>query len=413
MSKDWEMQDTQFFERALGLKKPWKVEGVRMNMDRKRVEIEVVCEGGTKWAEAGEVLHIHGYEKRKWRHLDTMQFETIIEARVPRVKYGDGSTRMVEVPWAERFSRMTRMMETFIVRVLRSSSSVSGACDLLGMSWEVVQGVMDRAVERGLIRRDSEPLHSLGIDEKSVGRGHHYATLVNDLENSRVWDLVEGRDERAASEAFGTLSESQLLEVKSIAMDMWPPYMKAAKGKMPGAKIVHDKFHVSKHLNEAVDHVRKAEHKKLSSRGDKRLAGSKYKWMRSHGDLRSKACREFRELYEANLKTSRAWTLKEAFRGFWNYIYRGSARKFFKAWKKSALLSRLKPVRKVVNMLAKHLEGLLNYCTEQITNAASEGFNSRITAISANARGFRSFKNLRTRVLFFCGKLQLIPDLAP
>lgn len=404
------MEDKQFFEQALGLKKPWKVAGVEMKMGSKRVEIEIECEGGTKWAEAGEQLHIHGYEKRKWRHLDTMQFETIIEARVPRVRYADGSTRVVEVPWAERFSRMTRMMETFIIRVLKSSSSISRACELLGMSWEVVQGVMERAVERGLIRSDSEPLHRVGIDEKSIGRGHHYATLVNDLENNRVWDLVEGRDERSTMEAIGTLSEKQLLEVKSIAIDMWPAYMKAAKEKMPEARIVHDKFHVSKHLNEAVDQVRKAEHKKLLSQGDKRLAGSKYKWMRSHDDLRSKAGREFRELYEANLKTSRAWTLKEAFRGFWKYIYRGSALKFFKAWKKSALLSRLKPVRKVVNMLAKHLEGLLNYCTEPITNAASEGFNSRVAALSANARGFRSFKNLRTRVLFFCGKLNLMPD---
>lgn len=406
------MEDTEFFQKALGLSEPWEVKAVKMDVMGRRVEVEVGCQEGAEWMEGGKKLPIHGYERRTWRHLDTMQFETVIVAQVPRLKQPDGSTAMVEVPWAERYSRLTLLMEAFVIQVLRASANVSRACALLNLGWGVVDGVMKRAVERGLLRREDDPLVHVGMDEKAIARGHCYATVLNDIEGGRVWDVVEGRDEAGAQAALETLSPGQKAGVEAVAMDMWPAYLKAVGDQMPQARIVHDKFHVSKHLNEAVDAVRKTEHRTLMARGDERLKGSKYQWLRGFEDLRSSGARQFRELYGATLKTSRAWRLKEAFADFWSYRYEGAAAKFFAAWKKSALLSRLAPVRKVAHMLADHLGGLLNYCTYPITNASSEGFNSLIQNLITNARGLRSFQSLRSRVLFYCGKLQLMPDLS-
>lgn len=404
------MQDVEFFEKVLGVVEPWEVKSVKMDLECKRVEVEVACRGKTVWAEGGRRLHIHGYEKRRWRHLDTMQLETVITAQVPRIKREDGSTEVVNVPWAERFSRLTRMMEGFVIQVLQASSSVSKASQLLGLSWETVDGVMKRAVERGLMRRQAEPIRHLGVDEKSIGRGHQYATVLNDIDGTRVWEVVERRDEAAAQQALETLEPEQKASVEAVAMDMWPAYMKAVAEQLPQARIVHDKFHVSKHLNEAVDLVRKQEHRRLMSQGDERLKGSKYQWLRGFEDLRHRGAREFRHLYGATLKTSRAWRLKETFTDFWSYRYETPAAKFFAAWKKSALLTRLEPVRKVAKLLANHLPGLLNYSSHPITNAASEGFNSLIQTLIANARGLRSFSSLRSRILFYCGKLNLMPN---
>jgi len=404
------MQDTEFFRAALGLEEPWYVKEVSMDVANKRVEVKVAVKERTKWAQDGVALKIRGYEERTWRHLDTMQFETLIRARVPRVEREDGSTEVVSVPWADRYSRLSRAMETIVIEVLKSTANVQEAARLLGMSWGTVDGVMKRAVERGLSRRQSETIRYLGMDEKSIGSGHHYASLLTDLEGKRVWDVVEHRDGAAAGALLESLSSGQRGQVEAVAMDMWPAYLKAAKEKLPHARVVHDKFHVSKYLNEALDAVRKLEHRGLLAQGDRSLSGTKYAWLRHHHDKRSSGARAFRELYAANLKTSRAWRIKESFGGFWHYRYPGAALKYFKAWKKSALLSRLKPVRKVALMLDTHLDGLLNYCLHPITNASSEAFNSKAAALIANARGLGSFQSFRTRVLFYCGKLQLMPS---
>ncbi len=110
---------------------------------------------------------------------------------------------------------------------------------------------------------------------------------------------------------------------------------------------------------------------------------------------------------QINLKTSRAWCIKENFTHFWSYSYKGSAQRFFKTWSNSALRSKLESVKKVVKMLRRHEEGLLNFSQHKISNACAEGFNSAIQLIKANARGFRNFTNYRAKILFHCGKLDL------
>ena len=151
--------------------------------------------------------------------------------------------------------------------------------------------------------------------------------------------------------------------------------------------------------------MRKAEHRALMKEGDETLKNNKFDWLRNFLDLRREP--SFQSLYNANLETSKAWRLKESFLGFWDYIYEGSAVKFFKAWCKQVNRSNLEPVKKVSRMLENRLQGLLNYLKHRITNAASEGMNSLVARMIANARGLRTFSALRIRVLFFLGKLDL------
>lgn len=406
------MRDIDLYQELLGLKHPWKVTGVDLQAEERRVVVDVECAGKTLWVdpEDGGRAHIHGWSSREWRHLDTCQFETIIRARVPRVKLQDGSTKEVAVPWAERYSRLTKYMEAFVISVLGATKNVKAAAQLMNLTWDQVNGVMKRAVKRGLERRKNEPVKHAGIDEKAISPGHRYATIVCDLDRSRVWEVVQGRTQDDAERAWETFSEDQRSGIEAAAMDMWPAYMNSAKTKLPNAAIVHDKFHVAKHAAEAVDKVRRQEARILASRGDSTLKGTKYKWLRNYQDLRKAEAATIRELRSADLRTSRAWKQKEALSRFWSYLYRGAAESYLKRWYASAIRTRLEPVKALARLVKRHMEGLLNYFDHRITNAASEAHNSVIQLVKATARGLPNFEKFRTRVLFFCGALDMAPS---
>jgi transposase len=411
------MKDTRFYEQLLGLSKPWSVERVELALQGTggTVTVHVQCDRGTAWGDPespGKRAHVHGWVRREWRHLDTCQLETRIVAEVPRVKYASGRVEEVAVPWAERFSRITRLMEAFVIQLLVAASNVKRVASLLRLDWHTVNDVIDRAVQRGMMRRAEEPVRHVGLDEKSFARHHNYASVLTDIGGSRVLDVVRGRTLEAAQELLGTLTPGQRQGVRAAVIDMWPGYMSAIAAMLGQADVVHDKFHVSKYLNDAVDKVRRAEHKRLRQQGDSALSGTKYAWLRTIEDKRSAEAVAFRHLYQANFKTSRAWALKESFAPFWDYRYPKSAADYFDSWAARTMRSRLEPMKDVAKMLRRHRQGLLNYTKHRVTNAAAEGFNSIIQTIKANARGFRSFANFRTRILFFCGKLDLRPASA-
>jgi transposase len=205
-------------------------------------------------------------------------------------------------------------MAQAVVVWLQACGSVSQVAKVMGLHWHTVNAIMKAVVERGLERRQREPIQYLGLDEKSFQRGHVYATMLSYLDGGRVWDLVEGRNEERARELLQELDATQRSGVKAVAMNIWSAYRNAVEKLLPQADIVHDKFHLCAYLNKAVDTVRKAEQRQLARAGRQTLKGSKYLWLRNFPDLRSQLC--FRQLYCLNLRTSRAWRLKETFGGF-------------------------------------------------------------------------------------------------
>ena len=162
-------------------------------------------------------------------------------------------------------------------------------------------------------------------------------------------------------------------------------------------------------MGEAVDKVRRTEHKALKAEGDDRLTGSRYLWLTNEENLSDKQADDFESLNEAQLKTSRAWAIRELFRDFWNQLGPYTGRKFFERWYAWAMRCRMKPVVTVAKMLKRHLDRIVTWFQHRISNAMAEGFNSRIQSLKAAARGFRNFANYRTRILFFCGRLDMKP----
>lgn len=410
MSMDGEIQ--KHYALLLGIGSPWEVKNVELKVSEKKVEIELSWQWGqaAKCPECQRECSIHDCApERTWRHLDTMQFTTLIRARAPRAQCPDHGVKTMPVPWAAPQGRFTLLFERFAVEVLLASATISQACGLLDIDWDAAQAIMRRAVARGLEQRQLEGLKYLGMDEKSFKRGQSYITLLTDLDQSRVLDVVEERTTEAAGQLWETLTPEQKQAVEAVAVDMWEPFIKTIEKQVPQAAIVHDKFHVSKYLGEAVDKVRRAEHKELMAQGDETLKGSRQLWLYNPENFSAEQAEEFSALKDLHLKVARAWAAKELFSKFWNYQTEGRARRFFKDWFGWVSRSRLKPVIEVARMLKRHLENLLTYVRHPITNAVTEGLNSKIQSLKSAARGFRNFQNYRTRILFFCGKLNLYP----
>ena len=410
MSIDTELQ--KHYALLLGIGSPWEVKTVELKLKEKKVEIELGWQWGqdAQCPECGRKCSIHDCAaERTWRHLDTMQFTTLIRARTPRAACPEHGVKTMRVPWAEPQGRFTLLFERFAVEVLLASASVSQACELLGIGWETAHDIMCRAVERGLDRRQLEGLRHLGMDEKSFRRGQSYITLLTDLDQSRVVDVVEDRTGEAAEQLWQTLTLVQKQAVEAVAVDMWEPFIQTIQKEVPQADIVHDKFHVSKYLGEAVDKVRRQEHKELMAQGDQTLKGTRHLWLYNPENFNPEQVAEFSALKDLQLKVARAWAAKELFSKFWNYQGAGWARRFFRDWFGWVSRSRLKPVIAVAQMLKRHLDNSLTYLKHHITNAVTEGLNSKIQSIKSSARGFRSFQNYRIRILFFCGKLDLYP----
>lgn len=410
MDMDSELQ--KHYALLLGIGSPWAVKKVELKMAQKQVDIEL----GWGWGapavcpECGRECAVYDRApERAWRHLDTMQFKTLIRARAPRAKCPEHGVKTMQVPWAEPQGRFTLLFERLAVDVLSASATVSQACALLDIGWETAHEIMRRAVARGVERRQAEGLRHLGMDEKSFGRGQSYITLMTDLEEGRVLDVTEGRTTESAEQLWRTLSPEQKEGVEAVAMDMWEPFIRTAEKEVPWADIVHDKFHVSKYLGEAVDKVRRQEHRELMAVGDERLKGTRQLWLYNPENFTPAQREAFARVKDLHLKVARAWGAKELFSEFWKYEREWWARRFFDDWYGWVVRSRLQPMVEVARMIKRHLDNLVTYLEHGITNAVTEGLNSKIQNVKAAARGFRSFGNYRIRILFFCGKLDLYP----
>jgi transposase len=407
------MKDKELYKQLLGLRDPWKVTDVTVDFEKLKVDVWVEWppEGKAMCPECKKACNIYDHrEERQWRHLDTMQFRTILHCRIPRVNCPEHGVKSIDVPWSEDNSRFTALFERLSIDVLLGCQNQTKAKELLKLSWDEVHLIQEKAVQRGLWRRSTEGLHYIGVDEKSFLKGHRYATVLSDIGNARVVDVAEDRKEETLTELFTRIPEEQRDEIVAVAIDMWEPYINAVESLLPEADIVHDKFHIAKYLGEAVDKVRKSEHKSLMAEGSEDLKGTKYLWLKNPRNWTEEQKELFGELKAKGLKVGRAWTIKEMFSDLWDYRYEKAARNFFQKWYWWATHARLKPIAEVAKMLKRHLDNILTYLKHRITNAVAEGLNSKIQQVKSAARGFRNFENFRTAILFFCGKLDMYPQ---
>lgn len=401
----------------LGLGEEWTVTRLHLNVEARRLDLFVAYAAkAAPCPECGALAGLHDQQpERTWRHLDTMQFATYIHARVPRVACPKHGAKVIELPWAGKHSRFTLLFEAFAIQVLQAARSKDHACKLLRLEWHQAQEIMNAAVERGMARRGREEVAYIGMDEKAFLKGKKaddFACAMVDLDESRVLEVTRGRSAEGAAELIEkALTPWQQQMVCAVAIDMSAPFEKAIRELLPNADVVFDKFHIQQHLGEAVDQTRRQEHARLLKEKDRRLSNTKYLWLQGTEHLSPEAEAERRDLLRCALETGKAWGLKEAFQHFWRSRDKKFARAAFDSWYKEVLRLGIRPMVKVAQMLKKHLYGLLAWFDSRIDNGRAEGYNSVIASILSAARGYRNFKNLRTSILFHCGKLDMMPDL--
>jgi len=351
--------------------------------------------------------------ERCWRHLDSCQFMTYLYACPPRVNCSEHGVKQVRLPWADPRARFTALFERLVIDILRETD-VAGASRIMRISWDEAWHIMERAVERGLMNKEQRVVPHIGFDEKSVAKGHDYFTIVCNLDEGTVEWIGEDRKRETAEKYFISLSPEQLAGIEAIAMDMWQPFYDAALIHVPNAeeKIVFDRFHIMQHMGKAVDAVRKQEHRALLAEGDETLSKTKYMWLYSYENLPDKYVDRFEELRTADLKTSRAWAIKETLRHLWDYKRLGWAERHWERWFFWATHSRLKPVIGAARTIQRHLANVMTFFTHRLTNAASEALNSKIETIKKMARGYRNRNNFKTAIYFHCGDLDLYPASA-
>jgi len=407
------MQDTALYQYLLGLKSPWTVSRVNLDIKGQRVDVWADHPADASWEcpQCSKKFPLYDHaEKRTWRHLDSCQFQTHLHARIPRVACGEHGVVQVSVPWAEPRSRFTLLFERLAIDVLRQCG-VSGATRILRISWDEAWGIMERAVTRGRHRKAPKVVRQIGVDEKAAAKGHTYLTLVCDLDEGTVEHIAEDRKTESLNGYYKGLSKEQLAGIEAVAMDMWEPYINATLDHVPDAagKIVFDRFHVMGYVGKAVDTVRKQEHRVLMASGDETLKGSKYLWLYSRENVPDRRRNEFNALKRQELKVGRAWAIKEALRRLWHYVYPASGGKFWRQWYFWATHSRLEPIRKAAETVRRHIDNILTYYQHPVTNAMNEGLNSQIQKIKSMACGFRNMEHFKTAIYFHCGGLDLYP----
>ena len=374
------MQDKELYQHILGLTSPWTVSGVKLDIPAEEIQVRVEHPPGTKFCcpECQKELACYDHaEERRWRHLDSCQYKTILIGRVPRVDCPEHGVKTVTVPWALPHSRFTIMFERFAIEVLLMTQTVKGAMTILRLQWDATWHIIERAVARGKARKEPSLLPRIGIDEKAFAKGRKFVSILYNLDNSTVEAIEEGHDTQAAKSCFSQLSQEQLQSVEAIAMDMSPAFVRAAKEMIPLAesKIVHDKFHIMKMANDAVDKVRRGE----------------------------------QSICNLSLATGRAWSYKELLRDLWAQETEGKAKSYFRDWYQRVIRTKMAPMKKLARSLKERIDNIVTYCTHGITNAVAEGINSKIMSIKRRAGGYRNIENFKTAVLFYCGGLDLDP----
>jgi len=408
------MRDKDLYAQILGISSPWQVTDVELALDRNRITVHIDIETGTQLTCPHCDKPVPGYDKRRreWRHLDTCQYHTILSAHVPRVNCPVHHVSMVNVPWSEPGSGFTALFEALVIDWLKETTT-SAVSRQLGLSWNAIDGIMQRAVNRGLARRDNGiPYKRLGVDETSFRKGHNYIGVVADQDSGHVIHVANDRKKESLVAFFDGLSDEQRNAIECISMDMWQGFIGATQQCIPGAnqKIAFDKFHVAQYLGKAVDKVRRQEHKTFLNVGNNALKGSKYRWLTNPDNMSRTQWAEFKTLWQASVKTARAWSIKELAMSLWHYSSRAWAAKAWKRWYSWAIRSRLEPIKRVAQLIKKHLWGIINAIVLKANNGHAESTNSKIKMIKVRSRGFRCKERFKAAIYFHLGGLDLYPE---
>lgn len=403
------MHQHQLYERILGLSSPWWVSDVELDETSGLVKVHVECDASTVLCcpQCGRLAPRYDKRRRQWRHLDTCQFQTKVVADVPRVRCPEHGCLTIQVPWAEGNSRYTALFEA---RWLKDAS-IQAVSRQLKLSWTAIDGIMRRAVKRGLETRTSLDVRFLSVDETAFRKGHDYVTI---LSNHRGHALIveDGKSADSLSRCYLALTQAQRARIESISMDMSPAYRKATFAHVEKAhrKIAFDHFHIAQALNDALNATRKAELHTVEASLRQDVHRSRYSWLKHRRRLDEQERAKLNRLSRQLSKTTIAWYLKEKARTIWQGNRVRGARASWQDWIRLAKASDIRPIMTVAEQIEEKLWGILNAMRLKASNALAEALNSKIRGLRVRAKGYRSKERFKTAIMFHFGELDMAPN---
>ena len=331
---------------------------------------------------------------RYWRQLDLFGTRTYLRYRIRRVICKRCGVVKEQVPWARWGGRFTVVFEQEVAW-LGQRVDLSAAAEYFRVSWRSVRGILQRVVEQHWDEQQRlEGLRMIGVDEISYRKHHRYLTVVVDHLTGRVVWAGKDRKVKSLLRFFRKLGPERAAALEAVSMDMWEPYWVVVRKKAPQAQVIFDRFHIVKHLNQAVDETRRLLVRTLSGQARRELKNTKFPLLKASQNRTEKDRRVLEEQVRANRPLYRAMLLRDDFMDLYTYQREGWATKFLEGWLRRALRSRLEPMKRVARMIREHFDGVVSWVRWKISNGRLEGMNNKIRLLSHRSYGLHSAEAL-------------------
>ena len=339
---------------------------------------------------------------RRVRDLSCGDSRVYLEVEVRRLDCRScGKVKREQLDFLADNPLYTKRFAYYVGRRCREAPIKDVAAELK-LDWHAVKGLDQQYMEAQLKRAGRPGPKAIGIDEIAIRKGHSYRIVVSDLIRRRaIWFGGNDRSEASMAEFYAWLGPKKSSRIRLAVMDMWKPFRVVTAAHAPKAAILFDKFHVMRHLGEALDEVRKSEYRRLAGRDRRYIKGQKYTLLSRNENLTLDGKRALKKLLSANKRLNTAYVLKESFGQLWSYEREGWARRFFENWRAGLKWQRLKPYEKFAEMIDRHWDGIAAYCRPEnkVSLGFVEGLNNKIRVIQRRAYGLRDEQYLRLKIL--------------
>jgi transposase len=351
------------------------------------------------------VLQGYDHTWQEVRHLSLWQHQTLLRFPRYRVDCPDCGVRTETLDFVDvRGPRVTRALAGLIYELCKVTT-VKAVALLFSLHRHTVKDIDKEELAKVQAGRSKEGITVLGVDEIGVGKGHHYWTLVSALEGPRGPELlyiVEGRSEKRLKRFWRWFGKERAARVTHAVMDMCKAFAKSFRAHCPEVKIIYDKFHVVRHLNNALNEVRKAELRGALGRFRKTLSGKKFVLMARRSRVRGKAREALDAVLAASPKLLKAHLLKESFGHLWDYSYKGCAERFWEDWKAQLKWTRMKSYRNFVKLVERHWDGIVAFCDKKVSLGYIESSNLKARNVIRRAYGYRDKEYMKLKVIQAC-----------
>jgi len=372
---------------------------VRVHLERTRQGY--ICSG------CGQgVLYAYDHTWQELRHLIFWQHQTVLRFQRYRVDCPDCGVRTEALEFADvRGPRVTRALSALIYELCKVTT-VKAVAVLFGLHRHTVKDIDKEALAKVQAARPLDGITVMGVDEIGVGKGHNYWSLLSALEGPRGPEMlyvVEGRSEKRLKRFWRWFGKERAALVTHAVMDMCRAFQNSFRAHCrKDIKIIFDKFHVVRHLNDALNTVRKAELGRALGRFKKTLSGKKFVLMARRVRVRGRAREALDAVLAASPRLAKAHVLKESFVHLWDYTYKGCALRFWEDWKAQLKWSRLKSYRRFVKMVERHWDGILAFCDKKVSLGYIESSNLKARNVIRRAYGYRDKDYMKLKVIQAC-----------